>query len=66
MVKKGEAIALLDTSSLEATAVQLLANLEQGDRKLQQINAQMIAIDRQIAAEAAQGTAQCCRLCCRL
>lgn len=53
-VKKGEAIARLDTTSLEARAVQLLANLDQGQSKLQQINAQMAAVDRQMAAEAAQ------------
>ncbi len=53
-VEKGAAIALLDTSSLEARAIQLLANLDQGQSKLQQINAQMATVDQQIAAEAAQ------------
>jgi HlyD family type I secretion membrane fusion protein len=53
-VKQGEVIAKLDTASLEAQAIQLLANLDQGKSKLQQINAQMITADQQIAAEAAQ------------
>ena len=53
-IRQGETIAKLDTASLEARAVQLLANLEQGDRRLQQINAQLQALDQQIAAEAAQ------------
>ncbi|MEO0770952.1 MAG: HlyD family efflux transporter periplasmic adaptor subunit [Cyanobacteria bacterium J06649_4] len=53
-VTKGSVIARLDTSSLEARAVQLIANLDQGKLKLQQIRAQLAATDQQIAAEAAQ------------
>lgn len=53
-VQKGDAIARIDTTSLEARAVQLLANLEQGRSKRKQIQAQLIAADQQIAAEAAQ------------
>lgn len=53
-VKRGDIIASLNTSSLDAQAVQLLANFDQGQAKLQQFNAQMTTLDQQMAAEAAQ------------
>ena len=53
-VSQGDPIAKLDTTSLEARAVQLLANLEQGQRRLQQVKAQLQLLDQQMIAEAAQ------------
>jgi HlyD family secretion protein len=53
-VKRGDIIASLNTSSLDAQAVQLLANFDQSQAKLQQFNAQMTTLDQQMAAEAAQ------------
>jgi HlyD family secretion protein len=53
-VKRGDVIAALNTSSLDAQAVQLLANFDQSEAKLQQLNAQMLTLDQQMAAEAAQ------------
>ncbi len=53
-VKKGDVIATLNTSSLDAQAVQLLANFDQSQAKLQQLNAQMLTLDQQMAAESAQ------------
>ncbi|MFK8186408.1 MAG: HlyD family secretion protein [Phormidesmis sp.] len=53
-VAQGALIAQLDTTSLEARAVQLLANLEQGQRRLKQVNAQRQTLEQQMAAEAAQ------------
>ncbi len=53
-VKKGDVIASLNTSSLDAQAVQLLANFDQSKAKLQQLSAQMATIDQQMAAEADQ------------
>lgn len=53
-IARDEPIARLDTTSAEARAVQLLANLEQTQGRLEQIEAQMVAVDRQIAAETAQ------------
>jgi len=53
-VEKGAVVAKLDTTSLEARAVQLLGNLEQGQRRLQQVNAQLQTLDQQMMAETAQ------------
>jgi HlyD family secretion protein len=53
-VKQGDIIAKLNTTSLEAQAVQLLANLDQGKSRLAQTDAQLISIDQQILAEANQ------------
>jgi HlyD family secretion protein len=53
-VKRGDVIASLNTSSLDAQAVQLLANFDQSKAKLQQLNAQMATIDQQMAAAADQ------------
>jgi HlyD family secretion protein len=53
-VKRGDVIAALNTSSLDAQAVQLLANFDQSEAKLQQLKAQMLTLDQQMAAEAAQ------------
>jgi HlyD family type I secretion membrane fusion protein len=53
-VKKGDIIAALNTSSLDAQAVQLLSNFDQGKVKLQQITAQMATVDQQMAAEVDQ------------
>lgn len=54
LVEQNEIIARMDTSSAEARAVQLLANLDQGQRRLDQSKAQIAAIEQQIAAETAQ------------
>jgi HlyD family secretion protein len=53
-VQQGDVIAKLDTTALEAQAVQLLANLDQGKSRLAQIDAQLLAADQQLMAEAAQ------------
>ncbi|MGB7415536.1 MAG: HlyD family secretion protein [Thermosynechococcaceae cyanobacterium] len=53
-IKKGDIIARIDTSSVKARSVQLLANLEQTKSKLRQIQAQMLSINEQIAAETTQ------------
>lgn len=54
VVQKGALIAKLDTTSLEARATELLANLEQGQNKLAQIQAQLQLIDQQALAESTQ------------
>ncbi|NJM97523.1 MAG: HlyD family efflux transporter periplasmic adaptor subunit [Phormidesmis sp. RL_2_1] len=50
-VQQGEVLAQIDTASLEARGIQLLANLEQGKSRLSQLDAQIIAVDQQLAAE---------------
>lgn len=53
-VSQGEVIARLDTSSLEVRAAQLLLAVDRGEDRLAQIDAQLVAADRQLAAEVAQ------------
>ncbi|MHC0065739.1 HlyD family secretion protein [Nostoc sp. UIC 10890] len=51
IVKKGEAIARLDTEQLQIKKSQLQGNIEQGRLQLIQIDAQIGALDTQIIAE---------------
>ncbi|NJM99159.1 MAG: HlyD family efflux transporter periplasmic adaptor subunit [Phormidesmis sp. RL_2_1] len=53
-VKQGDVIAELDATGLEARAVELLANFDQGNNRLKQIDAQIIAAEQQLVAETAQ------------
>lgn len=53
-IEKGEIIAKLDTTSLEARASQLVANFDQGQRRLAQVSAQLQTLEQQMIAEAAQ------------
>ena len=53
-VKKGQPIARLDTTSQQAQKVELLANIEQGKQKFQQIENQLVAIEQQFIAESAR------------
>ena len=53
-IRKGELIAKLDTDSLEARAVELLSTLDQNQLQLEQIEAQIQALEQQMVAEAAQ------------
>ena len=52
-VRSGDMIAQLETTSLAAQATQLSANLKQGESKLMQLDAQMTAVDQELAAELA-------------
>lgn len=51
VVRKGEAIAKIDDSRLQTEKSQLQGNIQQGKLLLAQINAQLSALDTQMAAE---------------
>ncbi|MEH1896013.1 MAG: biotin/lipoyl-binding protein [Nostoc sp.] len=51
VVKKGDAIAYIDFSQLETKKSQLIGNIQQNQQQLAQLDAQIRALDGQIAAE---------------
>jgi multidrug efflux pump subunit AcrA (membrane-fusion protein) len=51
MVKKGDAIAYIDSSQLETKKSQLIGNIQQNQQQLAQLDAQIRALDGQIASE---------------
>ncbi|MEM6451499.1 MAG: HlyD family efflux transporter periplasmic adaptor subunit [Cyanobacteria bacterium P01_D01_bin.105] len=53
-VQKGDIIAQLETASLETQAAQLSVSLTQGNNRLKQLDAQLMALDQQLAAETLQ------------
>ena len=51
LVQEGEIIAYIDDSLLQSQKQQLLGNLEQGKKQLQQLDTQIVSLEKQIVAE---------------
>ncbi|MBD2167437.1 response regulator [Calothrix membranacea FACHB-236] len=52
VVNKGDIIATIDDSEIQIKKIQVLENIQQNELQLMQLDAQILAVDRQISAEA--------------
>ena len=55
LVNQGESLAILDDTQLQTKKSQLQGNIQKSQLQLNQINAQILALDRQIATESQRG-----------